>query len=271
MSKVFIVDIAKCTGCYNCQLVCKDEHCGNDWTPYAKPQPMTGHFWAKLNQKTVGSMPKVKINYTPTFCNHCENAPCLAAAKDGAVYRREDGLIIIDPEKAAGQKELVASCPYGAIYWNEELSLPQKCTGCAHLLDNGVALPRCVEACPTDALKFGEAADLADEIAGATVLKPELGCAPHVYYRNVPGQFIGGTVYDPAEEEIIEGAKCRLTSGGKTWIVSTDDFGDFWFKDLPCSKFDLVISAKGYEAVTFTGLSTIDDCVNLGDIAMNKA
>ena len=107
MSKVFIVDIAKCTGCYNCQLVCKDEHCGNDWMPYAKPQPMTGHFWAKVEQKTVGSIPKVKVNYTPTFCNHCKNAPCMAAAEDGAVYRREDGLVIIDPEKAAGQKQIV--------------------------------------------------------------------------------------------------------------------------------------------------------------------
>ena len=39
MSKVFIVDIARCTGCYNCQLVCKDEHCGNDWSPSQSPSP----------------------------------------------------------------------------------------------------------------------------------------------------------------------------------------------------------------------------------------
>ena len=36
-------------------------------------------------------------------------------------------------------------------------------------------------------------------------------------------------------------------------------------------EFDLVISAKGYESVTFNGLSTLDDCVNLGDIALKKA
>ncbi len=268
MSKVFVVDISKCTGCYNCQLVCKDEHCGNDWSPYAKPQPQTGHFWAKLEQKTVGSIPKVKINYTPTFCNHCENAPCIKAGK-GAVYRREDGLVIIDPEKAAGNKELVESCPYGAIYWNEELSLAQKCTGCAHLLDNGAKLPRCVEACPTDAIMFGDEEELADKILGATVLQPETGCKPHVYYRNVPGQFVAGLVFDPEAEEIVEGAKCRLTNGGKTWFAVSDDFGDFWFKDLPQGKYDLVIEAKGYAVRRFDDID-VSECVNLGEIELTK-
>jgi Fe-S-cluster-containing dehydrogenase component len=45
--KAFTIDESKCVGCYSCQISCKDEHCGNDWTPYAKPQPETGHFWVK--------------------------------------------------------------------------------------------------------------------------------------------------------------------------------------------------------------------------------
>ena len=43
--KVFVIDINKCNGCHNCQIVCKDEHVGNDWTPIAKPQPDIGQFW----------------------------------------------------------------------------------------------------------------------------------------------------------------------------------------------------------------------------------
>ncbi|MDR2088233.1 MAG: oxidoreductase, partial [Clostridiales Family XIII bacterium] len=197
MAKVFVIDVAKCTGCHNCQLACKDEHCGNDWTPYAAPQPMTGQFWCRVEEHVRGSIPKVKIHYISKICNHCENAPCMAAAKDGAVYRREDGLVIIDPEKAAGQAQIADACPYGAVYMNEEGKLPQKCTGCAHLLDHGAALPRCVDACPTDAMRFGEEAELRDLIDGATVLRPETGARPRVYYRNIPGHFIGGTVYDP--------------------------------------------------------------------------
>ena len=47
--KVFVIDIARCNGCHNCQIVCKDEHVANDWTPIAKPQPDTGQFWNKVN------------------------------------------------------------------------------------------------------------------------------------------------------------------------------------------------------------------------------
>ena len=43
--KVFVIDVNECSGCYQCQIACKDEHCGNDWTPYTKPQPEWGHFW----------------------------------------------------------------------------------------------------------------------------------------------------------------------------------------------------------------------------------
>lgn len=269
MAKIFVIDIAKCSGCYNCQLACKDEHCGNDWTPYAAPQPMTGHFWMRVTDHVQGTIPKVKIHYMPRLCNHCKNAPCMAIAQNGAVYRREDGLVVIDPDRAVGQWQLADACPYGAIYWNEELEIPQKCTGCAHLLDHGQKLPRCVEACPTDALKFGEEEELKDLIEGAEVLNPEFGCGPRVYYRNIPGKFIGGTVYDPVEKEVVIGAKCRLISGGKVRMTETDGFGDFWFKDLPVGTFELVIEAAGFRPKRFEGLST-REAVNLGDIPLER-
>ena len=102
------------------------------------------------------------------------------------------------------------------------------------------------------------------------VLSPELGCSPRVYYRNIPGQFIGGTVYDPVEKEVVIGAKCRLTSGGKVWQTETDGFGDFWFRDLPVGVFDLVIQAKGFVPRTFSHLNT-RDCLNLDDIPLERA
>ncbi|MEJ2709621.1 MAG: 4Fe-4S binding protein, partial [Anaerolineales bacterium] len=155
--KVFVVDTSMCNGCYSCQIACKDEHCGNDWSPYAKPQPDTGQFWLKMHEKVRGNVPHVKMSYMAVMCQHCENAPCLAACgAEGAMYRRDDGLIIIDPKKCNGCKNCVDVCPYGAIYMNTSLNIAQKCTGCAHLLDRGWEEPRCVDACPTGALKFGE-------------------------------------------------------------------------------------------------------------------
>ena len=269
MSKVFCVDVAKCNGCYNCQLSCKDEHVDNDWTPYAKPQPEIGQFWVKLHENVGGTMPKVKIHYIPHMCNHCEKAACMEACDHDAIYRRDDGFVILDPEKCKGCGKCMKACPYDAIYKNDELKICQKCTGCTHLLDNGYKQPRCVEACPTDALSYGEEADMQDFIIGATVRMPETGLHPKVYYRNIPGKFIAGTVYDPIEKEVVIGARCRATNGGKTIEVISDEYGDFWFKDLAMGIYDIVIEAKGYEFKTFDAVNAAVD-VNLGDIPLDR-
>ena len=166
-------------------------------------------------------------------------------------------------------KACSVACPYGVIYFNEQLGISQKCTGCAHLLDSGKR-PRCVEACPTDALLFGEEDELREEIPGAQVLLPEEGLHPRVYYRNVPGQFIAGTVYDPISEEVVIGARCRAVSGGKHIETFTDVYGDFWFRDIAIGKWDVYIEAKGYTQKAFNGLRT-DECLNLGDIPLKKA
>jgi Fe-S-cluster-containing dehydrogenase component len=267
--KAFVIDVARCSGCYNCQLACKDEHCGNDWTPYAKPQPDVGQFWLKVEPHECGTIPKVKVHYIPRLCNHCDDAPCIAAAPD-TVYRREDGLVIIDPEKAAGNKALAESCPYGVIYWNDELQVAQKCTGCAHLLDAGAKLPRCVEACPTDAFMFGTEDELRDVIAKAESPGPETSHGPRVHYLNVPKRFIAGTVYDPVDKEVIIGATCRLASAGEERTAVTDEYGDFWFKDLPDGPtYDLTIEAAGFAPKTFAGLCPAED-INLGDIPLER-
>ncbi len=269
MAKVFCIDVAKCNGCYNCQLACKDEHAGNDWSPYAKPQPEIGQFWCKVHEHVGGSIPKVKIHYISQLCNHCDNATCMSACDAGAITRRDDGLVLIDPEKCTGCGDCMTACPYDIIYFNDDLHIAQKCTGCAHLLDNGQALPRCVDACPTDAMLFGEESDLQDFIIGATVLQPETGNRPRVYYRNIPGKFVAGTVYDPIEKEVVIGARCRLTNGGKTVEVVTDSYGDFWFKDLAKGKYDLVIEADGFEFKVIDNIDATKD-VNLGDLPLDK-
>ena len=103
MGKTFIFDAAKCNGCRNCQLACKDEHVDNEWLPYSKPQPDTGQFWTRIEERIRGQVPKVKIAYIMHMCQHCDGAPCMSAAPE-AVYKRDDGLVIIDPSKAKGHK-----------------------------------------------------------------------------------------------------------------------------------------------------------------------
>lgn len=267
--KAFVIDVSKCNGCHNCQLACKDEYVGNDWAPYSRPQPQLGQFWCRVDEHVEGTVPKVKIHYVSRLCNHCENAACMAACPADAIVRREDGLVLIDPARCTGCGACREACPYDVIYYNEELGICQKCTGCAHLLDAGYRLPRCVENCPTDALVFGEEEELSDLIRGAEVLKPETGCRPRVYYRNIPGRFIAGTVYDPVEKEVVIGARVIAVTGAKVIETVTDSYGDFWFKDLAVGFYDVSIYADGFEAKNFFKVDT-GSSVNLGDIPLDR-
>jgi tetrathionate reductase subunit B len=268
--KAFVIDLSICNGCYCCQIACKDEHVGNDWTPYAKPQPDTGHFWLGIKETVRGTVPRVMVSYIPRMCMHCEDAPCMAVCKvKGAIYKRDDGLVIIDPEKCTGCKLCVDACPYKAIYMNNGLNIAQKCTGCAHLLDNGWTVPRCVDQCPTDAIKFGEEKDLKEYIDRAEPIKPGLNIKTRVHYINLPKKWVAGTLYDPVKKEVVIGAACILTDNesNETFNVKTDNFGDFWFRGLKDDRtFSLRLEKDG-KSVSIDSIRTDDDR-NLGDVPL---
>lgn len=106
-----VIDIPKCNACYGCFIACKDEYWENDYPPYSAAQPRHGQFWMDLIKKERGRYPWVKVAYIPVLCMQCDNAPCVKAAKSGAVYKRPDGIVIIDPKKAVGQRQIMDACP----------------------------------------------------------------------------------------------------------------------------------------------------------------
>lgn len=269
MSKVMVIDLARCNGCRNCQIACKDEHCGQPWLPYADEQPDTGHFWMKVNERTRGQVPVVKVAYQPTLCAHCEDAPCERACGADAFSRREDGLMLIDPAKCTGCKACIAACPIDAIYLNAEKGIAQKCTGCAHLLDDGWSVPRCVDSCATDALRFGEEGDF--DLTEAACLDALNGCSPKVYYLNMPKRFIAGCIVDFASDEVVVGALISLrdVGGGKTADVKTDEFGDFMFDRIEAGAYEVVVTAEGFEPKTLQADVTSLD-LSLGDIDVSS-
>jgi Fe-S-cluster-containing dehydrogenase component len=222
-----------------------------------------------------GSFPKVKVSYVPMPCQHCVEAPCIGASKEGAVYQRADGIVLIDPDKAAGQFDIVGSCPYGAVFWNEAKRMPQKCTLCAHLLDAGRGVPRCVEACPTGALVFGDRNDPNSAISTldfrrrAEPLHPEYGTSPLVEYCGLPKRFIAGEIVlaDDAEQP-AHGVTVTLRHGKEVSALTTDRFGDFEFDGLPPDReYALSISHPGYRRRELT-LSTQAD-INVGPIVLD--
>ncbi|KAF5412625.1 MAG: putative dimethyl sulfoxide reductase iron-sulfur subunit B [Candidatus Methanocomedens sp.] len=269
--KVFTVDLALCNGCYCCQIACKDEHVANDWTPYAKPQPDTGQFWIGITEVIRGHVPHVKVTYTPIMCNHCDDAPCIDECKVDAIYKRDDGIVIIDPVKCTGCKICADTCPHNSIFFNEQLNIAQKCTGCTHLLDNDPewTVPRCVDQCPTEALRFGEEDDFKEFISEAEIINPEAGTKSRVYYKSLPKKFVAGTLYDPAEKEVIIGATCTMKDdeSGATFTAATNNFGDFWFKELEDDRTYTLTLEKDGNTKTVAGIITDIDH-GLGDIPM---
>jgi tetrathionate reductase subunit B len=182
----WLIDVTRCLGCNVCTVTCKDQTVGNDWAPYSSAQPDSGQFWISVAEHEWGKGAGVKVQYVSEPCMLCDNPPCVTAATGGAAYKRPDGIVIIDPVKSKGQKQIVDACPYGKVYWNDQLQIPQKCTLCAHRLDQGLQ-PACVDACPTNAIKIGDETALASAISAmkATVLGPELGTVPKAYYAGL--------------------------------------------------------------------------------------
>ena len=272
-----IIDVAECTNCNLCTLATMDEYVGNDWPGYAAAMPRHGHRWINILQNERGQAPMIDIAYVPTLCNHCDDAPCIKAAKDGAIAKRDDGIVLIDPVKAKGQRQLVDACPYGHIWWNEELNLPQAWPFDAHLIDQGWQQTRGAQACPTGAMKAikaddAEMARMARE-QGLETIRPELGTRPRVYYRNLwrySTCFIGGSV--SAEQggvvDCVEGAKVRLIKDGRAVAETmSDNYGDFKFDRLDGNSgaYTVEVEAGGRKTIVETKLGA---SVNLGEIRL---
>ena len=269
-----LIDVTKCSGCFNCFLACRDEYYDNDYPGYSAAQPLNGQFWMQVKEVERGTYPKPKVDYIPTPCMHCQAAPCMSGVQNQAVYRRRDGIVMIDPEKAKGQKEIVNACPYRVIFWNEEKQLPQKCTLCAHRLDSGDKQPRCVESCPTGALVFGDLDDPQSDItklaaqAAAEVLHPEFDTKPAVRYIGIPRRFIAGeVVLKDQAGECAPGVRVILEGEGLRQETVTDVYGDFEFEGLKSNgTYRLTFEHAGYAAKKFKAQTLRD--VNLGEIVL---
>jgi Fe-S-cluster-containing dehydrogenase component len=229
----------------------------------------------RVIEKERGKYPKVKVAYTAVPCMHCDDASCVRAAKEGEIYKRPDGIVIIDPEKSKDKKDLVSSCPYRVIYWNEEKQIPQKCTFCAHLLDRGWKEPRCVEACPNGTLTFGDldnpSSEVARKVASGKVegLHPEYAMKEKVFYIGIPKRFIAGAVVLGDTDECGEAAKVTLRGKGEKRVVKADPYGDFEFDGLSADKaYAVKVEYRKYKPFEIEVRTKTD--IYLGDILLTK-
>jgi Fe-S-cluster-containing dehydrogenase component len=253
-----VIDLALCNDCNCCFMADKDEYTGNDWLPYSKAQPWEGHRWISIDRKERGQFPQIQVVHRPTPCMHCDAAPCMDASPEGTIYKQANGLVIIDPEKAVGHPEIVDTCPYGVIYWNAEANVAQKCTGCAHLMEEGWTETRCTQGCPTGALTLV----LADDAEMAALVKEQdlkayredLGTSPRVLYKDLyrwTNAFVAGSVVFADTGDCAEGAEVAVAQGGSVVAKAvTNNFGDYCIDKLDVgADYTVSIKAAGYKPV----------------------
>lgn len=260
-----IFDVNKCIGCYTCLLSCKDEHVGNEWLPYTDRQKKRDQKWILVEHRERGLVPRIDISYRPALCNHCDEPACAENAP-GCVRKRSDGIVLLDPRKAAGNEALVSACPYGAISWNDEVGAAQKCTFCAHLIDEGWKEPRCVQSCPLRALMAVHMEDIEFEKLirekGLVSLAPE-SAGPRVWYKNLhrftENKIAGEVAYieDGDTEVCAENVEVLLLQDGEVVDrTRTTSFGEFCFDPIAPNSGEYEVSAelpgRGSVSVKFT-------------------
>lgn len=155
-----VIDLALCTRCRACIVACKTEH-------QIPPGKEGGHEYHRMSvlEYETGKYPTVKRVFAPILCMHCETAPCIDVCPiPGAIYRREDGIVVVNKGKCDGCMRCMIVCPYSALYLDEENRVVDKCDLCADRLDHGLE-PACVATCMGKAIAFGDLDDPDSQIS----------------------------------------------------------------------------------------------------------
>lgn len=221
-----VVDLDRCNGCGACAAACAVENN----IPPARPQATerTGLTWMRVYRAANGrAFPDHREVYFPVACQHCgEHTPCVSVCPQNAVdVSAETGVVSQVPARCLGCRYCMTACPVHARYfnwydpeWPEGMDktlnpdvsvrmrgVVEKCNFChgrwqsaqakaaaagRREIDPADYVPACAEACPAQAIVFGDLDDRTAEVArqaasaNAFRLLARLGTDPKVYYRS---------------------------------------------------------------------------------------
>lgn len=193
-----VVDIDKCTGCQACVLACQVENNVplNTQDRFERNRVMA---WIRVERYWEGEFPNIKARFIPIMCQHCENAPCEPVCPVFATYHNDQGLNVQVYNRCIGTRYCANNCPYQVRFfnwwepkWPERLrnqlntdvsvrsrGIMERCSFCIQRIRRGELQverqegrtldhptmkernfrPACVQACPTNALQFGDQDD----------------------------------------------------------------------------------------------------------------
>ena len=216
-----VIDLDRCTGCEACVVACSAE---NNIPVRGEAESAKGRAqsWIRVERHLEGEFPDVKARFTPVLCQQCDNAPCEPVCPVFATYHNPEGLNVQVYNRCVGTRFCANNCPYSvrsfnfyAPSWDEPLNyqlnpdvtvrpggVMEKCTFCVQRIKRaeGVAMderravqdgevkPACAQACPTNAIVFGDSNDAGSRVSilsrqsrGFRLLE-ELGTKPRVAY-----------------------------------------------------------------------------------------
>ncbi len=195
-----LYDASKCTACKGCQIACKqwnqlpapltaEEY---EFTKsYQGPLDLDPDTWLLMTFSEVSMDIGVEWNFMRHACFHCTDAACEMACPVGAITHKETGAVVIDQDKCIGCQYCVNNCPFSIprakVIGGTDYAKSFKCWQCFDRTSADKD-PACVTACPTDALEYGDRAEMvAKAKARVDTLKEQGFDKAEIYGENEVG------------------------------------------------------------------------------------
>jgi formate dehydrogenase iron-sulfur subunit len=156
--RAILVDVTACTGCERCVDACIQEN-GSDPVRADVDRALTRDGLSAdrlLSVRQVGNGRFVRVS-----CMHCLEPSCVSACLVGGITKTPEGPVVYDPDKCIGCRYCMLACPFHIprYEWDSTVPFMRKCAMCFQRQEEG-RVPACVEACPEDALRFGDRDEL---------------------------------------------------------------------------------------------------------------